>query len=364
MVVPDAFCDDPGTSLLTVMRSRMNWRRRWLKLTKKDLAVFEVAIVGPAEVSDELVEHINHNTDDIGDNEVAIGVNTTAIAALGAAHPVDLEDDVTWTLDEGARGTGQAAGYTKGDFLIATAAGTLVKLAVGSNTQVLTADAGEASGVKWEAAGGGGSGTDVTFYKAAECNALAASVGSNWETDNTNQALAFCSGTKFNIFNGSLTYVDTKLIDARLQILLPTSQTGTIDIRIFWSANVTSGNVVWRIATVCAGNDDPTNTGFNPDQLVTDAAGSANNALMIATLSSITLTGCSAGDAMAIQVGRDGNDAADTIGASVNFFGIEVMMTDSRWLFQLRSRTAWRSGWSILCRIHVAQAASPIRGMP
>jgi len=47
---------------------------------------------------------------------------------------------------------------------------------------------------------------------------------------------------------------------------------------------------------------------------------------MIATLSSITLTGCSAGDAMAIQVGRDGNDAADTIGASVNFFGIEVMM--------------------------------------
>ena len=28
IVVPDAFCDDPGTYLLTVMRSRMNWRRR------------------------------------------------------------------------------------------------------------------------------------------------------------------------------------------------------------------------------------------------------------------------------------------------------------------------------------------------
>ena len=51
VVVPDAFCDDPGTYLLTVIRSRMNWRRRWLKLTKKDVADFEVAIVGPAEVS-------------------------------------------------------------------------------------------------------------------------------------------------------------------------------------------------------------------------------------------------------------------------------------------------------------------------
>jgi len=111
VVVPDAFCDDPGTYLLTVMRSRMNWRRRWLKLTKKDLAVFEVAIVGPAEVSDELVEHVNHNTDDIGDNEVAIGVNSTAIAALGAAHPVDLEDDVTGTLDEGH---GAGGGLHKG----------------------------------------------------------------------------------------------------------------------------------------------------------------------------------------------------------------------------------------------------------
>ena len=42
--VSDSFCDDPGSYLLAVMRSKMQWRRRLLKLTKKDLAVFEVAI--------------------------------------------------------------------------------------------------------------------------------------------------------------------------------------------------------------------------------------------------------------------------------------------------------------------------------
>jgi len=45
-------------------------------------------------------------------------------------------------------GTGQST-FTKGDIFVATGASTLVKLAVGSNDQVLTADSGEASGTKW-----------------------------------------------------------------------------------------------------------------------------------------------------------------------------------------------------------------------
>ncbi len=46
---------------------------------------------------------------------------------------------------------------TKGDLWVATGAGTLVRLAVGSNDDVLTADSGEASGVKWATGGTWGS---------------------------------------------------------------------------------------------------------------------------------------------------------------------------------------------------------------
>lgn len=55
---------------------------------------------------------------------------------------------------------------TKGDIVVYNGSDN-IRLAVGSNTQVLTADSGEASGVKW-AAGGGGSMPAKEYWFAAE----------------------------------------------------------------------------------------------------------------------------------------------------------------------------------------------------
>jgi hypothetical protein len=53
---------------------------------------------------------------------------------------------------------------TKGQILIGDGSGPPQMLGVGSNDQVLTADSGETTGVKWAAAAGGGLVYDAASY--------------------------------------------------------------------------------------------------------------------------------------------------------------------------------------------------------
>ena len=90
---------------------------------------------------------------DVGDiTEVAAG---TGITGGGTSGSVTITNSMATAID------------AKGDLIVGTGADTFSRLAVGTNTYVLTADSAEATGLKWVAPSGGSTFVGCSIYKTS-----------------------------------------------------------------------------------------------------------------------------------------------------------------------------------------------------
>jgi hypothetical protein len=114
----------------------------------------------------------------------------------------------------------------KGDLIVATAADTPARLAVGSANQVLTVDSSTATGLKWAAAGAGFSGAQV--YASATTQSIADStftiLNFNTESYDTN------------------TYHDNSTNNSRLTI--PTTGYYNLTAYVTFEGNTNGGRIV------------------------------------------------------------------------------------------------------------------------
>ena len=167
------------------------------------------------------------------------------------------------------------------------------------------------------------------WLPAAGCNN--ATAGPMWDLPTSTPAVAACvTGT--NTQKGVLDFADTSGgFSAQNTLLLPGDFIGNIDADIFWTTTATSGNAKWSLSTVCTATDSTeTDDGsFNTASTVTTAAPGTANRVAKSSITSLTITGCAAGEVLHVKIFRDGNDGSDTISATARLLGVQFTIRRS-----------------------------------
>jgi hypothetical protein len=160
------------------------------------------------------------------------------------------------------------------------------------------------------------------WVPAAICNnATPASHG--WSFPTTNPGVPACQ-TGSNTQYGTMDFADAANLSAQLHLKLPSDWSSTVDAKVVWFTSATSGNVVWQLATICVADAETSDPAFNTASTVTDAAKGTTLQLNDASITTVTVTGCAAGELLFLKVQRDSGHASDSLAATARLIGLEL----------------------------------------
>ena len=168
-----------------------------------------------------------------------------------------------------------------------------------------------------------------TYRKAAYCygNGTCAQT-TEWDWNGLDSGMpTFSAGAGgATLAKASADFPDANVRHMQTDFHLPADwDSGTVTLDLYWSANVADAGkaAVWQAATVCGGAGDAFNTARNAYDAVTSAASASANVLRVGTVN-LTMTGCSPGDILTVDIKRDPAHANDDLAATAQLVGVRL----------------------------------------
>jgi hypothetical protein len=161
----------------------------------------------------------------------------------------------------------------------------------------------------------------TAYFDAAGCNNATASP--SFDLPSSNAPVANCL-TGSNTIQGTLDYDDAANESGQLKFALPHTWVGAIDIQLYWLVTAGGGSnaVKWTVQTAFTAGAASYDTTYNAAQTITSNV-AANNILVEAAQTGLTLTGSAVDDLMHIKIGRD---TTDTFTGTARLLGARVTL--------------------------------------